>query len=70
MTRTELSEELAVVTRTLVLAAAVLESLATSLRSPQDGLELEDDAPAVPVAGMPSCTCPCCADERAGGRRP
>jgi hypothetical protein len=70
LTRADLARDLDAVARSLALSAAVLESLATSLRSPQDGPDLDDDAPAVPVAGMPACTCPCCADERAEGRRP
>jgi hypothetical protein len=70
VTRAELVRDLDAVARSLVLSAAVLESVAASLRSPQDSLDLEDDAPAAPVAGMPACTCPPCRAERTEGRRP
>jgi len=70
VTRAELARDLDAVTRHLVLLTALVESLAFTLQRPQDGLDDEDDAPVVPGAGMPACTCPCCADERAEGRRP
>lgn len=43
------ADELHAVARQLVLLTAIVESLASSLQSPQDGPELEDDAPVVPV---------------------
>ncbi|MBP7675907.1 MAG: hypothetical protein KBB14_06250 [Thermoanaerobaculia bacterium] len=49
---------------------ALVENLALSVRSPQDGPEPEDDAPAGPTSGLPVCTCPPCLAERASGRRP
>lgn len=70
MTRAELVRDLDAVTRHLVLLTALVENLATSVRSPQEGPDLEDDAPVVPTVGMPACTCPCGADERARGVRP
>ncbi len=45
MTRAELERDLDAVTRHLVLLAALVENLAYSLRTPQDGPELEDDRP-------------------------
>jgi hypothetical protein len=70
VTRPDLAAELDAVTRHLVLLAALVENLARSVRSRQDGLEPKDDAPAAPPAGMPACTCPPCLEERATGRRP
>ena len=69
MTRAELAEELTVVTRQLAILTAVVESLAMSLRSPQDGLDSKDDQTPRPMPGMPACTCPPCRAERAEGRR-
>ncbi len=70
MKRAELTRDLDAVTRHLVLLTALVESLATSVRSPQEGADLEDDAPVVPAATMPACTCPPCLAERARGERP
>ena len=50
---------------TTILLAALTESLARSVRRPQDGPDDEDDAPVVPV-----CTCPPCLAERERGERP
>ena len=65
MSRPDLARELDAVTRHLVLLAALTESLARSVRRPQDGPDDEDDAPVVPV-----CTCPPCLAERERGERP
>lgn len=70
MSRPDLAVELDAVTRHLVLLAALVENLARSFRSRQDGPEPADDAPVAPAAGLPVCTCPPCLAERASGRRP
>ena len=70
VSRPDLAAELDAVTRHLVILAALVENLARSVRTPQDGPEPEDDAPVAPAAGLPVCTCPPCLAERASGRRP
>ena len=70
MSRPDLARELAAVTRHLVLLAALVENLSRSVRRPQEGPDDEDDAPVVPAAEMPACTCPPCLAERARGERP
>ena len=70
MTRAELLRDLDAVTRYFVLLAALTENLAHSLRTAQDGPELEDDASVVPAPTVPSCACPPCLAERARGDRP
>ena len=70
MSRPDLARELDAVHRHLVLLTALVESLAVSVRTPQDGPDPEADAPVVPAVGMPDCTCPPCLAERARGARP
>lgn len=55
MKRADLSRDLDAVARSLVLAAAVIENLAFSLQSPQDGLDDEEarDIGPVPDRGSP-----------------
>ena len=48
MSRPDISDELDAVTRHLVLLAALVESLARSVRSPQDGPGAEADVAVVP----------------------
>lgn len=70
MSRPDLARELDAVHRHLVLLTALVESLAVSVRTPQDGAGAEVLPDPRPDAQIPACTCPPCLAERARGDRP